>query len=52
MLAYSYIGFCKHFNLSFIPVESEIDELIAAMGKRWATYLQPLKEAMTAAYEV
>jgi len=57
MLSYGYLGFCRQFNLPFtplryqrieelpfIPLESEIDQLIAAMGKRWATYLQMLKE--------
>lgn len=57
MLSYDYLGFCKQFNLPFtppryqrieqlpfIPLESEIDQLIASMGKRWATYLQLLKE--------
>ena len=57
MLAYGYLGFCRQFNLPFtppryqrieklpfIPLETEIDQLIAAMGKRWATYLQLLKE--------
>jgi integrase len=57
MLSYGYLGFCRQFNLPFIspryqrieqlpfiPLESENDQLIAAMGNRWATYLQLLKE--------
>ncbi len=57
MLSCGYLCFCRQFNLPytppryqrieqlpFIPLETEIDQLIAAMGKRWATYLQLLKE--------
>jgi integrase len=57
MLSYGYLTFCRQFNLPFtppryqrieklpfIPLESEIDQLIASIGKRWASYLQLLKE--------
>jgi len=52
-----YQAFCKTFNISwtppkihyepkqpFIPLESEIDQLIAGCGKRTATFLQALKD--------
>jgi len=57
VLVCAYAGLCKqlgiHFEnpryrrvekLPFIPVESEVDQLIAGMGKKTATYLQALKE--------
>jgi len=57
MLSCGYLCFSRQFNLCytppryqrieqlpFIPLETEIDQLIASMGKRWATYLQLLKE--------
>ncbi|MCJ7759607.1 site-specific integrase, partial [Candidatus Bathyarchaeota archaeon] len=53
----SYRSFAKNFNISwipikvkyepkqpFIPLESEIDQLIAGCGKRTATFLQVLKD--------
>jgi integrase len=52
-----YQAFCKAFNIPwtpirvnyepkqpFIPLESEIDQLIAGSGKRTATFLQTLKD--------
>jgi hypothetical protein len=57
MLSCGYLCFSRQFDLPymppryqrieklpFIPLETEIDQLIAAMGKRWASYLQLLKE--------
>jgi integrase len=53
----AYQSFCKTMNISwipikvkcepkqpFIPLESEIDQLIAGCGKKSATFLQALKE--------
>jgi len=60
-----YHAFCKAFNIQwtpikvryepkqpFIPLESEIDQLIAGCGKRTATFLQVLKDTGARAGEI
>jgi len=60
-----YTLFCKQNNiqftppryhridkLPFIPLEAEVDQLVAGMGPRYATYLQFLKESKARAGEV
>jgi len=39
-------------KLPFIPLEAEVDQLVAGMGPRYATYLQFLKESKARAGEV
>jgi integrase len=52
-----YAGFCRQYGIAFeapryrridqlpfIPLESEVDQLIAGMGVKMSTYLQLLKE--------
>ncbi len=61
----AYHSFCKTMNISwipvkvkyepkqpFIPLETEIDQLIAGCGKRTATFLQTLKETGARSGEV
>jgi integrase len=61
----SYRSFTKTFNIPwtpikvryepkqpFIPLESELDQLIASFGKRTATFLQVLKDTGARAGEV
>lgn len=56
-LVCAYAGFCRQYGIAFeppryrrierlpfIPLESEVDELIAGVGSKTSAYLQPLKE--------
>jgi integrase len=56
-ISYDYLRYCKFRNISwnppkykpteampFIPLESEVDQLISGMGRRMSAFLQLLKE--------